>query len=225
MEIRERVPTPTEEVLLPANLVAGFEGVVEEMEIYRGVPVIQSGQAVHTGDLLVSGVYDSQAVGWRVTRAAGRVMARTVREFTVEIPLEYEKKVYLDELNVKKTVIFFEKEIKLFKNSGILGATCDKISSIDSCTLGEGVSLPISLRTEYSFPYEYRTAQRSYEQAQAIAYDELRRRIVQAVPDGVPLRKVINVTLGEDAYSLHCRMWFLENIAQLQSFTVESLFR
>ena len=225
VEIRERVPTPIEETILPANLVAGCEGVVEELEIYQGVPVVQSGQGVRQGDLLVSGVYDSQAVGWRVTRAAGRVLARTVREFTVEIPLEYEKKVYSDDASVKKTVIFFEKEIKLFKNSGILGVTCDKIDSIDSFTLGEGVSLPISVRTEYSFPYEYRRAERSYEQAEAIAYDELQRSIAQAVPEGVLLRKVITTTLGEGAYVLHCRVWCLENIAQLQPFTVESLSR
>ncbi|MBR5616060.1 MAG: sporulation protein YqfD, partial [Clostridia bacterium] len=225
VEIRERVPTPIEETILPANLVAGCEGVVEELEIYQGVPVVQSGQGVRQGDLLVSGVYDSQAVGWRVTRAAGRVLARTVREFTVEIPLEYEKKVYLDDASVKKNVIFFEKEIKLFKNSGILGVTCDKINSIDSFTLGEGVSLPISVRTEYSFPYEFRRAERSYEQAEAIAYDELQRSIAQAVPEGVLLRKVITTTLGEDAYVLHCRVWCLENIAQLQPFTVESLSR
>ena len=223
VEIRERVPTPPTEPLLPANLIAGHEGIVEELEIYRGVPVVKAGQAVQEGDLLVSGVYDSQSVGWRVTRAAGQVLARTVHDFEVNIPLKYEEKEYADAPIVKKTLIFFEKEIKLFKNSGILGTSCDKIEDIDGYMMGEGVSLPISVRTEYFFPYQYRSADRNYEQAQAVAYHELERQIAREIPEGVLLRKEITPTLTEDTYRLQCRVWCLENIAEQNPFTVESL--
>lgn len=225
VEIRERVPTPEKEPLLPANLIARCEGVVEELEIYTGTPVVQAGRAVQQGELLVSGLYDSQAVGWRVTRAAGRVLARTVHDFTVEIPLIYEEKQYTDERIVKKTLIFFEKEIKLFKNSGILGESCDKISNVDSCTLGEGVSLPISLQTECYLPYAYRTVHRNHEQVQTLAYYELERLIAQELPEGILLRKVITPTLGEDTFRLQCRIYCLENIAELQPFSVEELAR
>ena len=223
VEIRERVPTPPKEPLLPANLIARCEGIVEELEVYAGIPVVQAGQAVQTGELLVSGLYDSQSVGWRVTRAAGRIMARTVHEFSVEIPLNYEEKSYLDEPIVKKTLIFFEKEIKLFKNSGILGESCDKISNVDSCTLGVGVSLPISLKTEYYLPYVYRTSTRDYAQAQTLAYYELERQISQALPDAMLLRKVITATLDENVFCLQCEVHCLENIAGLQPFSVEEL--
>jgi similar to stage IV sporulation protein len=223
VEIRERVPTPAREPLQPANLVAECEGVIAEMEIYSGVPAVTVGQAVRQGDLLVSGVYDSQSLGWRVTRAAGRIVARTQRDFTVEIPLTISEKVYSGDPIVKKTLIFFEKEIKLFKNSGILGTTCDKIEDIDGCMVGEGVSLPISVRTEYCFPYRYRSLTRGYEQAQAVAYHELERRIAQEITEGVLLRKEITPILTEDTYRLQCRVWCLENIAQQNPFTVESL--
>lgn len=223
VEIRERTPTPPTEPLAPSNLIARHEGIVEELEIYRGVPVVKAGQAVREGELLVSGLYDSQSVGWRVTRAAGKVMARTEHVFEVDIPLKYEEKEYDDTPIVKKTLIFFEKEIKLFKNSGILGTTCDKIEDIDGCMVGEGVSLPVSVRTEYCFPYRYRSLTRGYEQAQAVAYHELERRIAQEITEGVLLRKEITPILTEDTYRLQCRVWCLENIAQQNPFTVESL--
>lgn len=225
VEIRERVPTPEREPLQPANLVARCDGVVEEMEIYSGVPMVLTGQPVREGDLLVSGVYDSQAVGWRVTRAAGRILARTQHEFTVEIPLAFSEKQYVGEAILKKTLIFFEKEIKLFKNSGILGTSCDKIININSYTLGEGASLPISLRTECYFPYELRERKRSYEQAQSLAYYELESKISQTVSDGILLRKVITPTLTENACLLHCRIWCLEDIARVSPFSVEELAR
>ena len=225
VEIRERVPTPPREPLQPANLVAECEGVIEEMEVYSGIPVVAVGQAVQKGDLLVSGLYDSQSVGWRVTRAAGRVLARTQHDFTVEIPLTYTEKQYTGEPIVKKTLIFFENEIKLLKNSRILGTSCDKIDSIDSYTMGEGASLPISVRTEYYFPYEYREASHSYEQAERLAYYELERAVSQEIPEGILLRKTVTPTLLEDAYLLQCRIWCLEDIAQVSCFSVEETAR
>ncbi|MBQ7322181.1 MAG: sporulation protein YqfD [Clostridia bacterium] len=220
VEVRERVPTPDGEPLSPANLIASAEGIVEGVEIYTGKSVVKAGQAVQKGELLVSGVYDSQAVGWRVTRAAGHVLARTEHEFEVEIPLVYQQKVYSGEHLQQKTLFFFEKEIKLLKNSRILGVSCDKISNINSAVLGKGVSLPFSLRTDRYLPYEYREAVRSYESAQALAYYELERQIAQALPDATLLRKTVAVTLAEDAYRLHCKVWCLEDIAQVQEFSV-----
>lgn len=225
VEIRERVSPSPKEPLLPANLIARYEGIVEELEIYRGTPVVMAGQAVQQGDLLVSGVYDSQSVGWRVTRAAGQVLARTIHDFEVEIPLRYEEKQYIGTPIVKKTLIFFEKEIKLFKNSGILGTSCDKIENIDGYMMGEGVSLPISVQTEYFFPYSYRSVMRDYEQAQAVAYLALEQQIAKEIPDAVLLRKDITPLLTENTYRIYCRVWCLENIAEQNPFTVESLLQ
>ena len=128
--------------------------------------------------------------------------------------------MYSGERLQQKTLFFFEKEIKLLKNSRILGVSCDKISNINSAVLGKGVSLPFSLRTDRYLPYEYREAVRSYESAQALAYYELERQIAQALPDATLLRKTVAVTLAEDAYRLHCKVWCLEDIAQVQEFSV-----
>lgn len=223
VEIRERIPTPAQPPLQPANLVASCDGVVEGLEIYTGVPAVHYGQAVHAGELLVSGVYDSTAVGWRVTRAAGRVMARTVHEFTVEIPLRYEQKVYLDEHFSQKTLIFFQKEIKLFKNTGFLGMTCDKISNVDSYALDGGIGLPFALRTETYLPYTLRPAVRDHAQAQVLAYAELSRVLARELPQAELLRKSLSAELTDEAYILHCTVTCLEDIAAVQEFSVTAL--
>ena len=221
VEIRERVPTPEKEPLHPANLVARCEGVIEEIEVYAGKTVVQSGQAVQAGELLVSGLYDSQALGWRVTRAAGQIMARTEHTFSVEIPWKYQKKEYSGEHILQKKLIFFEKEIKLFKNSSILGSSCDKISNIDTFTLGNGVSLPFSVLTERYLPYDYTVGVRDPAQAEALAYYELERQIAQCMPDAILLKKEIKVSLTEEAYVIVCKVRALENIAEVMEFSVE----
>ena len=221
VEIRERVPTPKKEPLHPANLVARCEGIIEEIEVYAGNTMIQSGQAVQKGELLVSGLYDSQALGWRVTRAAGRITARTEHTFLVEIPWKYEKKEYQGAPIIQKKLIFFEKEIKLFKNSSILGSSCDKISNIDTFTLGNGVSLPFSVLTERYLPYDYVIGERDPAQAEALAYYELERQITQCMPDAILLKKEITASLTEDAFVIKCKVRALENIAEVMEFSVD----
>ena len=220
VEIRERIATPENKPLQPANLVARCEGIIEGVEAYTGNPVVRIGQAVRAGELLVSGVYDSRAVGWRVTRAAGRVLARTEHAFSVEIPLVYEKKEYVGAPICQKTLIFFEKEIKLFKNSSILGASCDKINYVDTFAAGNGVSLPISVRTERYLCYEYRPDTRDHARAEALAYYELECRIAETLSDAMLLRKNITVTVTDDAYLLNCTVQCLEDIAEVREFSV-----
>ena len=221
VEIRERVATPENTPVRPANLVARCEGIIAGLEVYTGECMVRIGQAVRQGELLVSGLYDSQAVGWRVTRAAGRIPARTVHEFSIEIPLVYEKKVYIGTPICQKTLIFFEKEIKLFKNSSILGTSCDKINYVDTFTSANGAGLPFSVRTEQYFPYEYRVATRDHAQAEALAYYELERRIASSLADAELLRKTITVTVTEDAFVLNCSVQCLEDIAEVLEFSVD----
>ena len=104
--------------MLPANLIATRDGQIEYVELYRGNVVVVAGQAVKAGELLVSGLYDSQTGSFRYTRAAGRVMARTERTITVEIPLSYEEKLYEDSVLQEVEVHFFNFSHKIFKNSG-----------------------------------------------------------------------------------------------------------
>ena len=65
------------------------------------------------GELLVSGLYDSQTQGFRYTRAAGRILARTERTVRVEIPLEYVQKCYIDEKIGSITLNFFQKSTNI----------------------------------------------------------------------------------------------------------------
>ena len=98
VQIREYVGATDEQTSTkPANLVASKSGIIQEVKVYNGYVVVASGRHVNKGELLVSGLYDSQTLGFRYTRAEGSVMAKTVSEYYVEIPYEYEATVYTGE--------------------------------------------------------------------------------------------------------------------------------
>ncbi len=221
VELRERLPEPEPEPTAPANLVALRDGRVEQIEAYDGMAVVKVGQYVSRGELLVSGLLDSESLGWRYIRARGAVMARTMRELHIEIPLEYEEKCYDGEVVRRNRLIFFEKSIKLYKNTGFLGSTYDTICNVDRCCLFGAFRLPLWLEKTEHRHFTLQLCRRSDEQAMELAYAELDRRLEELTAAGATLlRKDIVCQPGETAYVLDCTLTLIENIAGTVEFEV-----
>ena len=173
VEVREKIPTDdTPKPTKPANVVAAYSGTVIEIIAYDGLAEVKAGDEVKKGDLLISGAYGEKTPGLRVTRAAGYVKARTVRSFSVEIPLAHEEKVYTGEKKSEKYVIFFSKPIKVFTNYRNLGASCDKIEG-ETVLSFLGARLPVSVVSEVYLEYGTVTAYYSEAEAEALAKDKL----------------------------------------------------
>lgn len=204
----------------PANLVATRDGQIEYFELYRGNAVVKVGQAVKAGELLVSGLYDSQTEGFRWTRAAGRVMARTERTIRVEIPLCYEEKVYADSVLQEIELHFFNFSHKIFKNSRNRDILCDIIEY--NYSLGElgGNRLPISLSRTEARPYHTVMAERTPDEALELCYLELSQKLSALSGEVQLLQKDIVTEIEENAVVLTCTLVCIENIAAQQEFEI-----
>lgn len=221
VQVIEHTPTPEEEDLSrPANLIATADGQIETVEIYRGNCVVKHGQAVRKGELLVSGLYDSSVLGYRYTRAAGMVYARTEKTFTVEIPLSYEEKIFESTKYREITLHFFDFSLNIFKNSGNSHTTCDIIrdeKSLDAIGL---YGVPVGITVLHDLPYSYHRTERTPEQALECAYAELDRRLSVLSQDAQLLSKTIKTTLTDSALILECTVNCLENIAVQSEFEI-----
>ncbi|MBQ8408960.1 MAG: sporulation protein YqfD [Clostridia bacterium] len=210
-----------EAVKKPANLIASKAGVVEEVRIFQGRVMVGSGTYVEKGDLLVSGLYDSEQVGFRYTRASGKVLARTASEFFIEIPYEYEGIRYLEEEYYDKYLNFFDFSINISKNSGKEGVLYDKIDIVENCSLPGGLQTPIEIRTVRYLAYEQVKMTRSAAEAEELAYFELSRRLGEMAEDRVIIRKTVTPRVGEDSFSLYCVVVCIEDIAAVSEFEVD----
>lgn len=204
----------------PANLVAARPGVVREVRLLGGNAVVRTGDQVDEGDLLVSGLFDSNLHGFRYTRAEGEVIAETVREFYVEIPYEYEKKVYTGAEIYDKYLNFFDYSINILKNSGNMDSFYDKIDIVESLYLPGGRGTPISVRTVKYLEYESVPSRRTEREAEELAYFELERLLSDASDGMVLLKKSVRARVGEESFSILCTVTSLENIARTQEFEV-----
>ncbi len=221
VQVIEHTPAPPEEERgKPANLVAAMDGQIELIELYRGNAIVSIGQAVRRGELLVSGLYESQTVGVRYTRAAGKILARTEREFLVEVPLSYEKKLLGEEKCNRITLNFFNFSLKIFENSGNEGGMCDIINKDREFSLPNGRRLPLSVKVEKRLPYTMVTATRTPEAALSLAYEELDRQMSSLSDNTELLTKRIETTLTETALILRCTVTCIEDIAVQQEFEI-----
>jgi similar to stage IV sporulation protein len=200
-----------------ANLVAARDGVIERIEVYDGNLAVKVGDVVRQGELLVSGVYDAAAGGAiRTTFAEGEVFARTAREYTVEIPLLYEQKVYTGREWSEKRIKFFAKSIKVFANSGNAPTTCDIIYYNYSLNFFGGDPLPLGMSTAVYREYRIETVELSPQSAAAQAFSEIEGELAR-LSEGIELlEKRYSFELTDTAYVLTCRITCVENIAVTQ---------
>ena len=174
VEIRER-DSETEIVdrNTPSNLIAAADGQIEALQITGGVAAVKLGETVKKGDLLVGGVIDSAALGYRLVRARGEVFARTTKTYQVEIPYESTEKVYTGKIFSQKSLKFFSKTIKLFGKDSISASSCDKIESEKRIYLFGRIALPIFI-TETNFAeYEFVPKTLTPEEALSLAQKQI----------------------------------------------------
>ena len=149
VEIRENLGTRTKQPKgRAANVIAGEDGQILEVRLVGGRAAVARGDIVQKGELLISGLLTVGEDGLRYEYADGEVLAQVNRVITAESPLTRTENVPTNRQKQKKTVRFFDKEIKLFRNTGITYTKYDTIIENRQLTLPFGITLPVWITTE-----------------------------------------------------------------------------
>ena len=173
VQVRERVPVPeTVDRKALSNLVARRAGLVLEVHAFSGVKCVVEGMSVEEGQILISGVEDTENFGARTTAGLGEVKGRTWHTLTAKLPLTVQKKVYTGE-KTGYSLIFGKKRVKFFGNSSIEGRNYDKITKRMKLSF-LGVPLPVTVEQEKWQFFETQPAA-----ADPAALEELGRAVLE----------------------------------------------
>ena len=198
VEIKERQENAEiVDLTSPSNLVASMDGQISAMEITGGVNKVKTGEIVKKGDLLASGVIDSKALGYRLVRARGTVLARTTLSYEIEIPLEISEKVYTGNTKPYRSIKFFSKIINFFRKSNISEESCDRIETERRLFLFGKIKLPIFLIETTYAEYELQSRILSGEEALQRAKKQLRLESDTDLAEAEILARHTSVRLGE----------------------------
>ena len=173
------------------------------------------GQAVKTGDILISGTFEDGPATVS-TLADGEVFASTERVFSALFHGISGKRGAITARNAKYCLLIGKKLINFFKCSGISGGTCVKMYSKYVLTLPGGFSLPVAL-IKYSFESRELTLMKAEKsQAQQLLSDFSDRYIRDQMIAGQILGVSEEITLLGDVYQLTGTYACTEMIGRVQ---------
>lgn len=221
VQVRERVAAPELwDRQAPSNLVARRPGLVLEVHSQGGIKCVVPGMSVEEGQLLLSGVEDTETFGARTAAGAGEVIARTWHTLTTTVPLTAAEKQFTEEKSAV-SLVFGSHRVKFFSNSSITGRKYDKITKTYPLYL---LDVPLPLRVERETWRFYETVPRTLTPAEG---EELGRAILEArleaevAPYGEVVTSLCTSRVTGDDLEVELRAECRERIGQLVPILVE----
>lgn len=174
VRVRERrYPPDIVPQAFPCNVKSAREGVIIQMKTYAGKPMVQTGEAVTAGQLLISGVVEDKDGTLRLVHAQGTVIARTMRDLSVTVPFHDTVRAETGREIKRYTVNVFDYGIPLY--FGALQGDYDRLSYTNAAEIF-GVRLPVSVTTRVYRECKPLSVTYSTAQAAAAAKEEIAQK-------------------------------------------------
>lgn len=194
-----------------ADLVAKKTGIIKNISALNGKVMVEAGNSVEEGEVLISGIMDSITAQPRFVRSQGQVMAETWYEYHSVNPTEQPGKKTSSRGHRRIALKLGKKRVNFYLGGRKTVDGCDKI--IDNHIIGvEGIfALPATIVVERIIPYDTEGNVKSDTDAMAQRlYENLEERVDGEI---ISHSAVSGDRDGLDFVSL--RAACLENIAEL----------
>jgi similar to stage IV sporulation protein len=116
------------------DIVSDYDGVIESIRTKAGFQVVNAGDSVYKGQLLVSGIGDSRFLTVRYINSNADIIIRNWKSYIKEFPLTKTQRFATGEKNTSYEIYIFGKKVKTaktkFKNFSLKYKKTYKINSI-----------------------------------------------------------------------------------------------
>ena len=145
VSVRERTGLPPAQDLGGvSSLCAVRDGYIRSITATAGTALVQPGQTVQAGQVLISG-YTDCGLCLRGEQAKGEVFAQTQQELTAVLPAKWTLRGQSLAQRRSYSLLIGKKRINLWKDSGIWEDTCGRMYEEHYITLPGGFRLPLAL--------------------------------------------------------------------------------
>lgn len=193
-----------------SNIVASKAGSIRRIELTSGVSMVSEGQTVSEGQLLVSGVNLLRNGEYIYQPAQAKVYAEVLGQVSAVCPLTEQEKVYTGRVYREKTLVFFTKSKKVFKDSGNLPSNCDRIEKRQRIMLFGRIALPLWVITVEYHEFEYEERSLSTEQA----IDRVTEEVMRSLSQSELISRQLTVTCEQERVVAVCMYRAVEDIAK-----------
>ncbi len=203
-----------------SNVVAKSDGQIRLVRVFDGIKTVKILDVVRKGDILISGVIDSQSEGVRYVHADGVVNAYVNKHISVKIPMKDKIKASSGVLYTDNYIKIFSKSINILKKGRNLDGQYDKIEESKPVVLFDKIKLPITLYEVKYFEYKYEDITYSEKEAKERALIKLREELDLALENAELISKKINYYCDYEYYYIECDLYCIEDIAEVVEFQV-----
>lgn len=166
------------------NIVARRSGLITKVEALEGQAMVLPGTTVTEGQLLISGVSETEHIGARFVHSMGAVWARTWYELSVSVPLQITQPAAGSRSHSRWALDIGKHRIKFYGKGSITGVDCDKITYYKPFTLPGGLRLPLTLVQERITAWEGAAAERTEQSARQEGEQQLLALLSARLPEG-----------------------------------------
>lgn len=166
------------------NIVARRAGLITKVEALEGQAMVLPGATVTEGQLLISGVSETEHIGARFVHSMGAVWARTWYELSVSVPLQITQPAAGSRSHSRWALDIGKHRIKFYGKGSITGVDCDKITYYKPFTLPGGLRLPLTLVRERITAWEGAAAERTEQSARQEGEQQLLTLLSARLPEG-----------------------------------------
>lgn len=211
IEIDETVSKPDMEGTNITNVKASRDGVIVRITALRGWAQVKEGDAVTAGDLLISGVRESEIDERNhYAHAHGTVLAQVESSISLSISRRQTQKDYTYEREYK-TLYLFGLEIPLYlkKDEGTADENSDKTYLVIN-----SYRLPVGIISEKRKYYDPKTVFLSEAEAETLARSELEKMKNEELADCEILFENISVEMLDDTCNITGKFTYIADIGE-----------
>lgn len=201
----------------PCDIVAAKDGLILSISAERGTPLVEPGDVVKAGEVLISSLVTGETEGetpYRAqTAAAGSVKAKTWMEWSEELPLVYTEKEYTGEEKTDHALLLGDMAVNFFRPAQ--EEDCDEeVISEKYLSLGDA-EFPVGWRKTRLRYYREAELSRTVEEAKTELETSLRQKAEDALrEDGVLEHMEIRYEVYADCVRVVATAEMTEEIAE-----------
>ena len=217
VSVREKKKTEVNEAdSVGCSIIASRDGIITSCTAVRGNLLCEEGQAVKRGQTLISG-YTDCGIQIQVTAAQGEIFAQTQRPLSAVTPKIRYRKTAEIEKGYQLSLLIGKKRIKIWKDSGIWDATCDRMYEEYYVLLPGGFQLPVALCVDSFYRRNVVEEELPEDTALASFQDFAKQYLSNEMIAGQILVKQECMTAGDTHYLFQGNYWCSEMIGRVQA--------
>lgn len=204
-----------------SSIISAADGVITECTVRKGTAHCTVGDAVRTGQLLVSGYTDCD-IKVQAGTADAEIFAQTIRYVETILPDYILDRAQILNRDKKISLLIGKKQINLYNDSGISDSTCVKMYSRKYMTLPGGLRLPIAMITVEYYYFSTCETTMTHDQGSKLLEESAHDYLLTQMSAGQIMQTDTVILHEEDRYRLTGAYFCTEMIGR--SIFEESLY-